>query len=58
MKRALSLLTLLLAACAPVTMRTITVPGAPKAIGPYSQGIVADGFVLAHRVVSCSFGMR
>jgi 2-iminobutanoate/2-iminopropanoate deaminase len=26
-------------------MRAVTTPGAPKAIGPYSQGIVAGGLV-------------
>src|SRR5262245_25005225 len=36
-----------LVACAPATtqtIRTIGVPGAPKAIGPYSQGVLAGGF--------------
>lgn len=27
------------------TLTTIAVPGAPKAIGPYAQGIVANGFL-------------
>ena len=27
------------------TLRTIAVAGAPKAVGPYSQGVVANGFV-------------
>ena len=39
-----------LSACAPMTpaspaMKTIAVAGAPKAIGPYAQGIVAGGML-------------
>lgn len=40
----LILLTVLTACTAPV-LRPVTSPNAPAAIGPYSQGIVADGFL-------------
>ena len=45
MKRSLAGFALVLCACAPATIHTITVAAAPKAIGPYSQGVVADGFL-------------
>jgi 2-iminobutanoate/2-iminopropanoate deaminase len=44
----LSLAVLTLAGCASGQnghIRTITVAGAPKAIGPYAQGVVANGFL-------------
>jgi 2-iminobutanoate/2-iminopropanoate deaminase len=44
-----ALLTALLSACASTqhdgALRTITVEGAPKAVGPYAQGVVAGGFL-------------
>ena len=32
-----------------MTRRAISTAGAPAAVGPYSQGIVADGFVFMRR---------
>jgi 2-iminobutanoate/2-iminopropanoate deaminase len=43
------LLTFVLGGCASVQpgagMRSVAVEGAPKALGPYAQGVVADGFL-------------
>jgi 2-iminobutanoate/2-iminopropanoate deaminase len=42
------LIVLTLAGCANVNradMRSVAVNGAPKAVGPYSQGVVANGFL-------------
>ena len=45
----ITLLTALLGACASIqqtgALRTIAVEGAPKAVGPYAQGVVAGGFL-------------
>jgi 2-iminobutanoate/2-iminopropanoate deaminase len=36
---------MLAAGCASAPIRTVTVDKAPKAIGPYSQAVIANGFV-------------
>ena len=45
----IAVLALTLAACTPAQrdggLRTIAVEGAPKAVGPYAQGIVANGLL-------------
>ena len=47
--RVIAVLALTLAACTPAQrdggLRTIAVEGAPKAVGPYAQGIVANGLL-------------
>jgi len=48
------LLALALAGCAtmsPAPVRTIAVDAAPKAIGPYSQAVAANGFVYTSGVI-------
>ncbi len=45
MLRLLAVLLTLAAGCASAPLRTVTVDTAPKAIGPYSQAVIANGFV-------------